>query len=333
MRSFSGTLLPVAALSKMSATVAILGLATVSAAGCGKVNQLKGAKAYKAANQAYQSQDYKTAAELYKTTVEAAPDYPDFSPAYFFLGNSLDNLWKPSKKGDPANDKLLEDAVKGYQTAADKLMNAEKPEYRKFGKLALQYLVAAYGADKLNDPGKAEPILQNMIRLEPGDPANYFMLAGLYADAGVYDEAERIYLAARDAKPNDPAVYTTLAAYYNRQGQFEKTMAALEQRAAKEPDNPEAFQTMAVYYWDKANKDSRLRDNEKKDYIAKGIASSDHALQLKPDFSDGMIYKGLLLRLQANLEKDPAKQRDLIKEATALHDKGEELRKKKAAGA
>jgi predicted Zn-dependent protease len=333
MRPFSGTPLAGPALSKTSATLAVLGLAVFFAAGCGKVNQLKAAKAYKAANAAYQSQDYKTAAELYQASVEAAPDYPDFSPAYFFLGNSLDNLWKPSKKGDPANDKLLEDAAKAYQTAADKLNAAENPEYKKYGKLALQYLVAAYGAEKLNDPGKAEPILQNMIRMDPGDPANYFMLAGLYADAGEYDEAERIYIAAKDARPNDPAVYTTLAAYYNRQGQFDKTMAALEQRAAKEPDNPEAFQTMAVYYWDKANKDSRLNANEKRDYIAKGIASSDHALQLKPDFSDGMIYKGLLLRLQANLEKDPAKQQDLIKKANELHDKGEELRKKKAAGA
>ncbi len=333
MRPFSGTPLAGAALSKMSATLAILGLAVLAAAGCGKVNQLKGAKAYKAANAAYQSQDYKTSSELYRATVEAAPDYPDFSPAYFFLGNSLDNLWKPSKKGEPANDKLLEDAVKAYQTAADKLMNAEKPEYRKFGKLALQYLVAVYGAEKLNDPGKAEPILQNMIKLEPSDPANYFMLAGLYADAGEYDEAERIYIAAKDARPNDPAVYTTLAAYYNRQGQFDKTMAALEQRAAKEPDNPEAFQTMAVYYWDKANKDSRLRPAEKKEYVAKGIASSDHALQLKPDFSDGFIYKGLLVRIQADLEPDPVKKAQLLKEAGALHDKGEELRKKKAAGA
>ena len=328
MRSFSGTSLPVTALS------AALGLAMLgSAVGCAKVNQLKGAKDYKAANVAYQTQDYKRAAELYQATVNAAPDYADFSPAYFFLGNSLDNLWKPSKKGDPANDKLLEDAVKAYQVAADRLMASENPDYKKYGKLALQYLVAAYGADKANDPGKAEPILQHMIQLDPGDPANYFMLARLYEDAGVYDEAERMYLAARDAKPTDPSVYTTLAAYYNKQGQFDKTMAALEQRAAKEPDNPDAFQTMAVYYWDKANKDSRLRDNEKKDYIAKGITSVDRALRLKPDYAEGLTYKGLLLRLQANLEKDPAKQQSLIKEAVGLHDKAEELRKKKAAGA
>jgi predicted Zn-dependent protease len=324
MRSFSGLSLTVAALA------AVLGL---SAAGCGKVNQLKGAKAYKAANAAYATQDYKKAADLYQETVNADPNYPDFSPAYFFLGNSLDNLWKPSKKGDPENDKLLEDAVKAYQVAADKLMASDNPEYKKYGKLSLQYLVAAYGPDKLSDASKAEPILQHMIELDPSDPTNYFMLARLYDDAGEPAEAERMYLAARDARPNDPAVYMSLAAHYNGQGQFDKTIQALEQRAAKEPDNPEAYQTIASYYWDKANKDSRLGAAEKKDYVLKGIASVDRALQIKPDYAEGMVYKGLLLRLQANLEKDPAKQQQLIKDAVGLHDKAEELRKKKAAGA
>src|SRR5438067_8555342 len=42
-----------------------------------------------------------------------------------------------------------------------------------------------------------------LFRSEPGDPANYFMLARLYEDAGEGDEAERIFLAAKDARPND----------------------------------------------------------------------------------------------------------------------------------
>jgi predicted Zn-dependent protease len=326
MRSISGLSLPATALAM------VLSLALAGSA-CGKVNQLKGAKAYKAANAAYQTQDYKKAADLYQETVTADADFPDFAPAYFFLGNSLDNLWKPSKKGDPENDKLLQDAVKNYQLAADKLGASANPEYKKYGKLALQYLVAAYGTEKLNDAGKAEPILQHMIQLEPGDTANYFMLARLYDDAGEPAEAERMFIAAKDARPNDPAVYMSLAAHYNQLGQFDKTIGALEQRAAKEPDNPEAYQTIASYYWDKANKDSRLRDAEKKDYVLKGIAAVDRALQIKPDYAEGMVYKGLLLRLQANLEKDAAKQQALIKEAVLLHDKAEDIRKKKATGA
>src|SRR4029077_13666021 len=148
MRSISGLSL------RATALAAVLSLALVGSA-CSKVNQLKGGKSYKAANAAYQTQEYKKAADLDQEAIPADPDSPDFAPAYFFLGNSYDNLWKPSKKGDPENDKLLEDAVKNYQLPADKLMAAPNPDYKKFGKLALQYLVAAYGTEKLDDAGKA----------------------------------------------------------------------------------------------------------------------------------------------------------------------------------
>src|ERR1051325_787903 len=326
MRSFSGTSLPLLG-------VAVVTTASLAAAGCGQGNSLKGRKSYKDANTAYQAQDYKKAADLYRVTLEADPDAKETLPAYFFLANSLDNLYKPSKKGEPANDQLMEEAVKNYQTAADKLGASDVPEYKKLSKLSLQYLVAAYGTDKLNDPGKAEPVLQSMIRNEPGDPANYFMLARLYEDAGEYEEAERIFLAAKDAKPNDASVYTSLASFYNRQGKFTKTIDALEQRAAKEANNPEAWQTIAVYYQDEARKDTRLKENEKKDYINKGLAAVNKALDIKPDYADAMTYKGLLLRLAANVEKDTAKQQDYLKQAKEMQDKSEETRKKKTAGA
>src|ERR1041385_234005 len=231
MRSFSGKSLP---------PVAVAALAAAIMFGCGQVQGLKGRKAYKDANAAYQAQDYKKAAELYKVTVDADPNAKETLPAYFFLANSLDNLYKPSKKGEPANDQLMQDAVANYQMAADKLGASDNPDYKKLSKLSLQYLVAAYGTDKLNDPGKAEPVLQNMIRNDPSDISNYFVLARLYEDAGVYDEAERMFLAAKDAKPNDASVYTNLAAFYNRQGKFPKTIEALEQRAQREQNNPEA---------------------------------------------------------------------------------------------
>ena len=327
MRSFSETSRPLLAVAALATAI------TLAATGCGQVNGLKGRKAYKDANTAYQAQDYKKAAELYKATIAADPDAKETLPAYFFLANSLDNLYKPSKKGEPANDQLMQDAVTNYQMAADKLSASDSADYKKLGKLSLQYLVAAYGSDKLNDPGKAEPVLQNMIRNDPGDVANYFMLARLYEDAGVYDEAERMFLAAKDARPNDASVYTSLASYYNRQGKFDKTINALEERAQKEANNPEAWQTIAVYYQDEARKDARLKDNEKRDYVTKGLAAVDKALTIKPDYADAMTYKGLLLRLEANLEKDPAKQQDLLKKAKELQDQSDETRKKKAAGA
>ena len=66
--------------------------------------------------------------------------------------------------------------------------------------------------------------------------------------------------------------------------------------------------------------------------MAKGKTAVDHALQLKPDYVEAIVYKGLLLRLEANLEKDPGKQQQLLKDATALSEKANAMRKAKAAG-
>jgi tetratricopeptide (TPR) repeat protein len=294
------------------------------------VGQLQAMKSFKAANQAYQQQDYKKASGLYEEAVAADPN---LSQAYFFLGNSYDNQFKPSRKGEADNDVLLTKAVEFYQTAADKLSVSESPDDKKLGKLSLEYLVSAYGPDKLNDPAKAEPVVQKMIQLEPNEPSNYFALAKIYEDAGAYAEAEQMLLKAKEARPNDPAVYMQLAGYYNRQNEFDKTIDALTQRASVEPNNPEAFFTISTYYWDNAQRNFRLKDDEKRQQAGKGIEAVNKALEIKPDYMEALVYKGLLLRVQANLEKDVAKQQALLKEAVALKDQAEDLKKKKAAGA
>jgi tetratricopeptide (TPR) repeat protein len=312
------------------ASLTVVAMAVLVTVGCSKMGQLTAMKNFKEANASYGQQDYKKAAELYEATVKADPN---LNYAYFYLGNSYDNLYKPSKKGEQANDALLESAVKNYQTAAEKLATGATKAEKDLARLSLKYLVASYGADKLNDPARAEPVVQRMIQLDPGEPENYFALAKIYEDAGAYENAEDILVKAKQAKPSDPAVYKTLAGYYNRQGQFEKTIKELEDAAASDPKSPEARYTIAVFYWDAAFRDARLSENQKKDYVQKGLGEVEKALQMKPDYIDAIVYKGLLLRLEANLEKDVAKQQALIKEATGLSEKANTLRKQKASGA
>ena len=309
---------------------AALALALSASIGCSQLGVVQAQRSFKAANAAYQRQDYKTASDLYE---EALKENPNLNEAYFFLANSYDNQFKPSRRGDPANDALLDKAVQNYQLAAEKLAAGQTEDQKKLGKLSLEYLQAAYGADKLNDPAKAEPIVQKMIQLEPGEPSNYFVLAKIYEDAGAYPEAEQTLMNAKNAKPSDPAVYMTLAGYYNRQGQFDKTIDALEQRAKVEPNNPDAFQTIAAYYWDETRGDASLSEAKKREFVLKGIEAADKAIALKADFVEALTFKGLLLRQQALLEKDPAKQQALMKEGTALGDKANELRKAQSRGA
>jgi len=305
---------------------AIIGLST---AGCAKINGVVSLFKFKQANQAYQAQDYERSSKLYEETI--AND-PNNAIVYFYLGNSYDNMYKPGEKGKPANDALMTKAVENYQLAVEKL-DANDPVQGKIKALALQFLMAAYGSDKLDDPVKAEPVVIRLIQLDPGEPANYFQLAKLYEDAGETEAAEKVYVAAKNAKPTDVNTYIQLAGFYNRQGDFSKAIEAFEQRADREPNNPEGFYTVATRYWDEAYRGVGVKDTDKKTYVQKGLTAIDHAIQLKPDYPEALVYKGLLLRSQALLEKEPAKQQALIKQAETLRDQAEEIRKKKATGA
>lgn len=296
---------------------------SVTLAGCGYLNEVRAMKAFKDGNKAYTASDWRQAVTKYE---EAKELNPGNGAIYFYLANSYDNLYRPARKGEPANDELLTKAVENYKLASDKLTEETVPKRS----LALEFLVAAYGPDKLADPTQAEPVVQRMIELAPNEPTNYFQLAKIYEDSGEYQLAEETYLKGRDARPSDPTVYGTVAAYYNRQGDFEKLVENLKKRIELEPQNPEAHYTLATYQWDKANRDFRLSDKEKMQIILDGLVAVNKALEIKPDYVEAMTYKGLLLRTQALVEKDPKKQQELIREGTALGDKANEMRKARA---
>lgn len=299
---------------------------SVTLAGCGYVSEIRAMKAFKDGNKAYASSDWRVAVNKYEEAAALAQSQPDcqWCPAiWFYLGNWYDNLYRPARKGEPANDALLQKAVDNYTVASEKLTEETVPKRS----LALEFLVATYGPDKLADPTQAEPVVQRMIQLAPNEPTNYFQLAKIYEDSGEYQLAEETYLKGRDAKPSDPVVYLTVAGYYNRQGDFDKLIQNIRKNIELEPNNPEAHYRLATYSWDKASRDFRLTDSQKREIILDGLNSVDKALSLNPDYIEAMTYKGLLLRTQALIEKDPKKQQDLIREGTALGDKANAMRK------
>jgi tetratricopeptide (TPR) repeat protein len=302
----------------------LLGL-TMAVAGCGKYSfsSLAARKNIKEAHELYKASKWKEAAAAYEAAVAADPT---LQGAHFFLANSYDNLFKPSRVGEAENDEYMKKAIEWYKKAAEKEPDAV---YRQ---RAMQYLVAAYGPDKLNQPAEAEPIVKQMIQLDPNDYLNYTELSKIYENAGRYDEAEAALLKAKEVKPKQPEVYAALSAYYNRQGEFDKTVDALNMAADLQPENPQGYQLVAVFYWEKAFKDKRLTPVQQKDYIMKGLEATDKALKLNPDYVDALTYKNILLRMQANLEKDLKKREALLAEADALRNKAQELNKKKASG-
>ena len=298
-------------------TLLVVASVSVSLVSCGYIGTLQARKIFKDANSLYSRQDYRAAAEKYE---EVISNDPNLTTAYFYLGNSYDNLYKSSAAGELENDQFIQSAIEAYRISSERETD---PALRK---LSLQYLAAAYGPDKLNDPGSAEPIIRNMIELEPNESGNYFVLSKIYEDSGRYEDAEGTLNQAKEANPEDPAVYLQLAGFYNRLGEFELTIEALTERAMREDTNPEAYYTIATFYWEKAFRDFRLTDEEKLDHILKGLEAVDKAIALKDDYMEALTYKNILLRMEANMEKDQDRVKALIAEADELRDRAEELR-------
>jgi tetratricopeptide (TPR) repeat protein len=302
------------------AVIAVLG---VSLAACGSFGNLKARKHFKDANSLYAQTDYRGAAAEYEEALKADPTRHE---AYFYLGNCYDNLYKPARKGEAINDGYLQDALKNYKIAADKLIGQE-PETVLLRKRTLQYLAGLYHKDKLNQPDEAEPVVKQLIAMDPTDTANYFALVKIYEDAGKMDDAEEILKQAQAAAPDKTDVWSQAAQFYNRKGEFDRAMEAFTKITELEPQNPQNYYQMAVYYEEKVRKDFTLKPAQQADYLEKGLVAVDHALELRPDYSEALTYKGLLKRQQAaKVEKSAAKQQQLIREADELLKKALDIR-------
>ena len=290
---------------------------------CSSLDRLRALRVIKDAHTQYGRGDYPAAAELYEEVLANDPNLVD---AYFYLANSYDQQFRPALRGEPENDQLLDLAIDNY------IKSSELQTGRPMQTLSMQYLVAAFGPDKLNDPAKSEPVLQTMIDTDPENPENYFALSRLYEDSGMVSEAEEVLQNVAASNADDPGVHLQIAGFYNRNEQFDETISALRRRAELEPENPEAFYTISTYYWEKAFRDFRLTEEEQLEHVLLGLAEADHALELNADYMEALTYKNILLRMQANLTDAGSERDDLIAQADELRERAEELQAQRTAG-
>ena len=290
---------------------------------CSALDRLRALRVIKDAHTQYGRGDYEAAAELYEEVLINDPNLVD---AYFYLANSYDQQFRPALRGEPENDQLLDLAIDNY------IKSAELQTGRPMQTLSMQYLVAAFGPDKLNDPAKSEPVLQTMIDTDPENPENYFALSRLYEDSGMVAEAEEVLRNVAATNAEDPGVHLQIAGFYNRNEQFDETIAALRRRAELEPENPEAFYTISTYYWEKAFRDFRLTEEEQLEHVLLGLTEADHALELNADYMEALTYKNILLRMQANLTDAGSERDDLIALADELRERAEELQAQRTSG-
>jgi hypothetical protein len=90
---------------------------------------------------------------------------------------------------------------------------------------------------------------------------------------------------------------------------------------------------MGTYYYEKVLKDKSLSKDAAKNYLTAGIQAEDKALALNNDYFEAVTYKNLLIRLEANQEKDRAVQKRLLDEADQLRDRALAIQKQQGSAA
>jgi tetratricopeptide (TPR) repeat protein len=277
-------------------------------------------------NRLYAAGRYAEAAAAYQDALAANPALGE---AHFFLASALDNQYQPGRRGQPANDRLLDAAREHYHAATVLLV---RPDQALVLKRSLQFLAALYGRDKLNRPDEADPVVRRLIDLDPTDAGSYFGLARLHEDAGRLEEAERVLEQAQAALPDRTEVWAQTAQFHNRLGRFDDAMAAFEQVARIEPADPRHPYQMAVFYEEKVRKDFSLDAARRTRYLTAAMDAVDRALALQPDYFEATVYKSLIVRQQARVAADPVAQRQLLEEADRLQRLSIEIRERQAVG-
>jgi tetratricopeptide (TPR) repeat protein len=215
----------------------------------------------------------------------------------------------------------------------------------------LAALTGIYSDDPYRNYEEAQKYGQQLVSDNPNDPKNLYALANLYEKFNKIPEAEKLYKQVAEQNAKDPKACGALAGFYNkpnwdeagepwvegsdkpRRAKFDLAIGVLEQCAAIDANDPTGYQKVASFYWDKAYRDPLLSDQQKNEYADKGMQNVDKALQIKPDYFEAVIYKGLLYRVKASAAGSPRDKAEFLEKAQDLQKQGLELKKQAAAEA
>lgn len=315
---------------KLRRGVLLAVLASSLGAGCARVQSKA---AYQDGNKAYKEENFKRAVEKYTAAVEHDPTMIE---AYFYLGSSHQALYRPGKD-TPENAAHLEQAVANYKKVLE--LSASETEIAKAVKAnALGALVGIYSEDPYRDYEQSRTYAEQLVRDDPNNVKNLYAMANLYEKFGHVDEAEQSYRKAAELNPNDTKACGALAGFYNKplwegRARFEEAVTTLERCAGLDPGDASGWQKVSAFYWDKAYRDPLLDDKKKDEYADKGLEAVNKALEIKPDYFEAVIYKGLLYRVKAAAARNPALRMRYLDDAAQLQKQGLELKKQQEEAA
>jgi tetratricopeptide (TPR) repeat protein len=216
--------------------------------------------------------------------------HPDFLPARLSLGRHYKSLGDAIK--DPGA-KSAEARARHFEAADVQITRAVAlADNPTDAADALRERIDLLGPDRLNRPAEAETLARSALAKYPDQPMLLFSLASLLLPAG--------------KPPTDAAV------------------RSLREAA---PATPEAQFALGTYLWEMVSKNKNLPRASAAKLLGDATASLDAALKMRPNYMEAIVYKSIVLRLQAErVEQDPARIKALQAEADRLAEQAKQLR-------
>lgn len=297
-----------------------------------KVNRLKANYHFNQANNLFRDNRYRQAIKEY----EAALKYdPNLGEAYRFLGESYKSLYRPSDEGEK-NQEMAQKALK----ALNKAYEIDPANREIIYSLGDMY-------DKLRNFKEAEKLYLKIIKMDPTDMSNYYVVAEFYkryaggskgkegeenveGGKAPFQKAEEMYLRRIETDPENPQGYAYVAQFYEGitpKPEFDKANYFHEKRALLEPKNPAAWLSKGVNRWSKAYRMPTLPKQERLALARDSLQALKKANELDSQYPEpyswlSVLYKSLL----AKLEPGKAKRYNSLGDMYA--DKFKELRKR-----
>jgi len=307
---------------------------------------VKAKAAFKDGNKLYKEENYRDAIAEYEQAVALKPD---FAEAHFYLASAHQALFRPGRE-DEENQMHLRKAIEHFEKSLE-VNEGDTPNLQTVRINGLGALTGIYSDPPMENYEKALAYAEELVKDNPEDTKNMYAMANLYEKFGRVQEAEETYLRIVRDNPDDPKACGALAAFYNkplwdpagnvwtedmdaaRRSRFDDAIQTLEHCAEIEPDDPSGYYKVATFFWDKAYRDPLLNDTQKNDYADKGIEAVDKALEMRPDYWEAIITKGLLFRVKALVAPTQSARKQYLEQAQILQKQALDLRKEAQAAA
>jgi tetratricopeptide (TPR) repeat protein len=268
-------------MKKVLCLMAALTLA-LSSLGC---NKIQARMEIKAANEAYQKEDYAGALPHYQRARTIDPSFADL-------------------------DRLV-----GYPDIGLYVPDDKTPKNEAHADAAIQEL-------------------NNYLKKRPDDRIARDALINMYLNANRTSQAIDYFRNYLQGHPADLEAVKSIATLYAKQGDFNESLNWYQKITLLDAKNPEAFYIFGVVCYEKVSKNPPADLNQKLEILNRGKAALQHAIDMKPDYSEAMAYLNLLWRQQALMETDPLKAQADIVQADAIRNRAIQIfQQRKAAAA